>query len=290
MNFFTRLIALITAFFTMLFTPSAIIEKRIDIKVLTFNISFDNLTETRLDALAQQIRAASPDCFGLQEVKNGSKPYLESAFHDYDSFMVSDETENTTYNALFWLKDRFTKIETKYIFLSTTPNKPSTGWGANHRRMLQWVVLEDKKTGVIFVHANVHLDNGGDTSRNESVKLIDKYLSEYEYPVIVSGDFNCRYTGDTIKSFKAMGWENTMNLSGKTSSTDTYHGYNGSDVSHSPIDHIFVKGDISASNWNIHKEKYNDIYPSDHFALSVKLSLKRSFTAKENYNFIKYSK
>lgn len=290
MSFFTRLFALISAFFTMVFSPSTTFEKHIDVRVLTYNISFDNLTYERLDAVAQQITAVDPDCFGCQEVKNDSKPFLESRFSDYDSFMVSDETTNTTYNALFWRKSRFTKTDSGSIFLSTIPDKPSTGWDANHRRMLQWVVLRDNKTGFTFVHANVHLDNGGETSRNESIKLINKYLSVYDCPVIISGDFNCRYTGDTIKNFMNMGWQNTMNLSGLTWSTDTYHGYTGSDTNHSPIDHIFVKGNISASDWTIHKEKYNGMYPSDHFALSVNLKIGYTITAKENYEFIKNDK
>ena len=289
MSFFTKFFALIAAFFTMVFSPSTTYEKKCDVRIMTYNISFDNLTETRLDAVVQQIRAVDPDCFGLQEVKNESKQYLEDVFKDYDSFSVSDETENTTFDTLFWRKSKFKMIDSDSVFLSTFPDKPSTGWGANHRRMLQWVTLEDKETGARFIHANTHLDNGGETARAESVKMIEKYLGNAKYPVIVSGDFNCRYTGDTIKSFAAMGWNNTMNMCGITSSKDTFHGYTGEDQNHSPIDHIFVKGVKSAENWKIHREMYNGMYPSDHFPLSVDLHIEYTITAKENYNLIKNS-
>lgn len=289
MSFFTKFFALIAAFFTMIFSSSTTYEKKCDARIMTYNVMFDELTETRLDAVVQQIRVVNPDCFGLQEVKNGSKQYFEEAFNDYDSFSVSDETENTTFDTLFWRKSKFKKVSENSVFLSKTPDRPSTGWDANHRRMLQWVVLEDKGTGGRFIHANTHLDNGGNTARTESVKMIEKYLGNSMYPVVVSGDYNCRYTGDTIKSFAAMGWNNTMNMCGITSSKDTFHGYTGNDANHSPIDHIFVKGVASAANWTIHREMYNGMYPSDHFPLSVDIHMEYTITAKDNYNWIKNS-
>lgn len=287
MSVFTKFFALLAAFFTMIFSPSATYEKKGDATIMTYNVMAGELTETRLDAVIRQIRAVDPDSFGLQEVKKGSKAYLEAAFGDYDTYSVSDETEYTTFDTLFWRKSKFRMISADHVFLSTTPGRPSTGWDANHRRMLQWVVLEDKETGCRFIHANTHLDNGGDTARTESVKMIEKYLGASEYPVVVSGDYNCRYTGDTIKSFAAMGWNNTMNMCGITSSKDTFHGYTGDDVNHSPIDHIFVKGVQSAKNWMIHKDTYNGTYPSDHFPLSVELHFDYTVTAKQNYNWIK---
>lgn len=129
----------------------------------------------------------------------------------------------------------------------------------------------------------------GYNARLEFVRLIEKYLSGFKYPTIVSGDFNCCYTGEEIKTLKSLGWQNTMNMSGIESSTDTYHANNGSDISHSPIGNIFVKGVSSAKNRTIHKEKYNGIYPSDHFALSVELHSSYTINAKENYELIKQS-
>lgn len=288
MSFFTKLFAIVAAFFTMIFSPSTTYEKKTDVTVMTFNILCDELTDTRLDAVVQQIRAVNPDSFGCQEVKEKSKEYLEKYLNEYDSFMVSDKSSNTTYNALFWKKDRFRKLDEDYIFLSNSPSKPSTGWDASHRRMLQWVLLEDIESGCRYIHANTHLDNSGETARNESVRLIEKHLGKKIYPVVVSGDFNCRYTGETIKKFASMGWTNTMNLSGISSSKDTYHGYSGEDVNHSPIDHIFVKGGVkTATNWKIHKEMFNGMYPSDHFALSVELHFDYSISAKQNITWVK---
>ena len=288
MNAFTRFFALIAAFFTMLFAPSSPVEKKTDVTVMTYNILCDDLTDERLDAVVQQIRAVKPDSFGCQEVKDYSKIYLQDVLKEYDSFCVSDESSNVTYNTLFWLKSKFKKLDQGYVFLSLTPSKPSTGWDAAHRRTLQWVLLEDIKTGCRFVHANTHIDYA-ETAGKESMKLIEKYLGSFEYPVIVSGDFNSRYTGEAIKSLKEMGWKNTMNMCGINSSKDTYHGYTGEDANHSPIDHIFVKDIDSAKNWKIHKEMYNGMYPSDHFALSVELHLSYFITAKENYELIKNS-
>lgn len=75
----TRFFALIIAFFTMLFSPSTTFEKKADIKVMTYNILCDDLTDTRLDAVLQQIRAVMPDSFGTQDVKEKSKKYYEAA-------------------------------------------------------------------------------------------------------------------------------------------------------------------------------------------------------------------
>lgn len=291
MSGFTRFIALISAFFTMIFSPSTTFEKKVNIKVMTYNIYYSDLSETRLDAITQQVKAVLPDSFGTQEVKNISKDYLDKNLPEYESYAVSDQDgDDISYNVLYWLKSKYTKVDEGYIFLSKTPDTPSKGWDARHPRMLQWVVLENKETGFRYVHANTHLDHVGTQARMESVKLINEYISSFEYPTIVSGDFNCRYTGNEIKTFKSLGWQNTMNMSGIERSTDTFHDYNGSDANHSPIDHIFVKGVNAAKNWTIHREMYNGIYPSDHFALSVELELSYTITAKQNYNFIKENK
>ncbi len=287
MNAFIRFFALLSAFFTIIFSPSTTYEKKGEVTVLTYNILYDKLTDSRLHGVTELIREASPDSFGCQEVKPMSKQYLTDAFGEYDSFFVSDETSDVQYNALFWRKDRFTAVEKKSVFLSKTPDKPSTGWDARDRRMLQWVVLQDKETGCRYVHANTHLDNVGNEAKNESVKLIEKYLGGYDCPVVVSGDFNCRSTGTPIKNFLSMGWQNTMNMSGISSSTDTYHGYADKDKKKSPIDYIFVKGAFGASEWTINRGQLDGQYPSDHFPLSVRVCFDYTITAKQNYRWLK---
>lgn len=290
MSAFTRFFALIIAFFTMIFNPGKTYEVRETVKAMTYNISCDELTDERLDAVKQQIEYVSPDVFGLQEIKSSSKSYIAKELKKYSSVTVSDmDIGNETYIGIYWLNEKYDKISSGSIYLSKTPNIVSKSWDARHTRMMVWTLLENKETGFKFIAADTHLDHVGATARAESLKLIDKTLKQFDCPVIVVGDFNCRYTGAELPVFTDLGWVNTINLSGVNKSTDTFHNYDGSDANHSPIDHIFVNKAESATNWQVHKEKYNGRYPSDHFALSVEITFNSKLTAKQNYELIKNS-
>lgn len=290
MSSFTSFFALIAALFTMIFAPGKTFEKQEILTVMTFNIYYDNLTETRLESVLGQIKSVMPDSFGLQELKNTSNDYFKANLKEYRYEVVSDESgSRVQYNGIFWLDNKFTRVDGGHIFLSTTPDKPSTGWGAKHRRMLQWVVLEDKETGFRYVHANTHLDNKGEESRNESARMINETLGKMSYPVVLTGDFNTYETDDCIQSLLANGWKNTMTLSGVASSTGTYHGCINADLATTPIDFIFVKGAKQASDWKVHREKNGNNYISDHYAVSTSLTFNFNVSAKKNYEMLKNS-
>lgn len=282
MSVFVKLIAFFTAFVSVLSSPAVSNEKHETVSVMSFNLHCTDLCETRFNALCEQIREVEPDSLGIQELKNDSRDYFRNNLSEYDSYIAVGSRDE--YVAIYWLKDEYRLIDRGSIFLSETPDRKSKGWDASLERMMCWVLLENRQTGFRYIHANTHLDHKGKQSREEAVKLLDKTLKAFDYPVVITGDFNCDERSNAIRYFTACGWADSMRLSGITQTTGSYHGYKNIDFNSLPIDFIFVKGAQSADNWRILKnETYNGGYPSDHFPVAVNLGFDYTITAQQEF-------
>lgn len=287
------------------------------LKMMSFNIdgSDENPMETRKwhkrrPFCVDILRLSNADLIGLQEVQSHNRAEIDTQLVQYASEYgvrtVYDISEKAFYNPIYWKSDRFEKISSGSFYLSKTPTAWSKAWDAMHVRAANWVKLQCKKSGYIFMYMNVHLDHHGSRSRLESSKLIisetRKLTNDFHIPIIISGDFNTRawapsdeglriypppvvqkylpeggivyhlYTDENFKdAYIEAGNMNQLSM-------NTYHDYNGDNFPPVAlrIDWILMRdGEQKFRTKNYARVDYASppIYPSDHFPLIVDLIL-----------------
>lgn len=178
-----------------------------ELVIMTFNVlvprGLINNTmyswQDRISVGIDIIERYDPDFIGLQEAHKEQLDILLSS--KYDFIGQGNRGLKGEYGAILYNKYRFIVLENGTLWLSPTPNKPSTGWGSDTPRMIVWALFLDKYANKKVMIANTHLEQGsGDafTARRESIKLfLDRIwpkMKEERYYAFI-GDFNMRNGG-----------------------------------------------------------------------------------------------
>lgn len=175
-------------------------------KIMTFNIQGsdydlgDNNWEYTYQLNVDTIKKYDPDLIGFQEHQDGNRAtYAEHLpYYDYElGPMVARENDSGKgyYCAIYWRANRFEKLDQGYYFLNETPWVYALHWDVVQGRGINWVKLQDKQTGDVFIHMNTHLPHISETGRRNAAKLIVERtpsLAEGGFPVILTADFNTR--------------------------------------------------------------------------------------------------
>ncbi|MCB0565955.1 MAG: endonuclease/exonuclease/phosphatase family protein, partial [Phaeodactylibacter sp.] len=185
-----------------------------DIRVMSFNIRFANPEDgvnywpNRKGLVASMIRFQETDIVGLQEAMRSQLDDLVELLPDYAWYglcrtdgSAAPEPDNE-FSAILYRKARFELLENATFWLSEKPEVVgSTGWDAALPRISSWVRFKDKASGKEFYHFNTHFDHRGVQARAESARLLLKQIREIagEYPVILTGDFNCVPTDEPYR-------------------------------------------------------------------------------------------
>ena len=187
-----------------------------NLRVMTFNIRYDNKSDSRSgngwdsrkDSLCRYVREVGPDVFGMQEVLHNQLEDLTERLDDWTYVGVGrdDGKRNGEYNPVFYRKSRFNLLAKGWFWLSPTPEVPSFGWNSACRRMAVWVVLEDKESKERFLFCNSHFDHVSLEARKHSAMLCKERLSSLskEYssndsrlPLVFTADFNTNAQEET---------------------------------------------------------------------------------------------
>lgn len=285
---FTKLTAFFLAMLASLFTPVTAFEYNgagtpavsQDITVMAYNVyvfgTGEKSPEARTPGVVQTIKSVMPDSFGVEEGDEGWIERLSEALPEYAyAGEGRDEGGAGEASPVFYLKDKFELVKTETFWLSPTPDKPSRAWDAWLNRICTVAVLRDKVTGFTYAHFNAHFDNIGSISRNESVAVISKKMSEYNLPCVLSGDLNGKEGSLMYQRILQVGLLDTKHLAADSDSGATYHAYTGADERNSkPIDYIFVSDDVGeVYSYKIIRDKADGIYPSDHYPVVSKFNM-----------------
>lgn len=251
------------------------------ITVISFNIRYDNPDDGmngwmfRKEAVSRFINTEHPDVLGVQEALAGQMDFLNLYCFDYDHVGIGREDGKTNgeYAAIFWLKSRFSLIDSGHFWLSETPDIPSKGWDAACHRIVTWAQLSEKSSGKEFFVFNTHLDHVGEVARRESIELISRKIREIteniDLPVFLTGDFNsmtCDPIFDPLKEILTSARESAP----ETDDSNTYNGFGkNSDL----IDHILYTHLIPL-NFSVIKNSYGIQYISDHYPIKAVFSWK----------------
>ncbi len=243
-----------------------------EITVMNFNVYIkgtgEKSPENRTDEVVSTIRKADPDSFGVEEADPDWLRRLSDALPEYSyAGHGRDKDLGGEASAVFYKNEKYELLSEETFWLSKTPDKPSKGWDAWINRICTVAVLRDKETGFTYAHFNAHFDNSGSISRVEAIRIVSEKASEYDMPVVFSGDLNAKEGNLMYKRALTAGFRDTKYLAEVSDTGATYHGYMGQDkLNDKPIDYIFVNSYCeSVSLYDVVTEKVNGIYPSDHF-------------------------
>lgn len=244
----------------------------------------------RKKACIKLIKAQKADLIGFQEVLKVQAEDLKNELPNYGCFGfegpemdLHPETYNgIAKNLIMYAKERYEMISAGCYWLSETPEiGGSKSWNTARARHVNWLRLEDKKTGKQFRIMAVHLDHKDQEARNKQGQLIIKESSQYaaDFPQLLIGDFNVDATNPVYNIITAGNWEDTYRkVHGPSDPGPTFHNFLGKAYSKSTekktgkIDFIFSKGNINTTNAKIIDDMVDGIYPSDHYFVTAEIS------------------
>jgi endonuclease/exonuclease/phosphatase family metal-dependent hydrolase len=256
------------------------------IKVMTYNIrvAFDtgeNSWDSRKEFVDSLIRKYNPDIIGLQEALKVQLDDLLRMFPEYHYAGVGrdDGKEEGEYSAILCLKEKFEVLEDSTIWLSETPEVPSIGWDAAHKRIITWAKIKDIKTEKVFYHFNTHFDHKGEMARIESANLLNDKVAEIagKTPAVVTGDLN--FTPDS-KAYQILvgGRRNYLFDAHKIAKAGSggnisFNGFSENLKEGNKIDYIFIKNDVEVEKHFIITDTFQGRYPSDHMPVMAEISI-----------------
>lgn len=258
-----------------------------DLAVMTFNIRYlndhdgANGWELRKSLVIETIRDINPDLLGTQEVKPQQLAYLTEQLGD-DYFIVAGQPANATptgeHQAIFARKSRFELIEKGQHWLSETPDKPgSKGWDANLPRSFNYARLKDKqRDGKTVLYLNTHWDHIGEQARQNSGKLMAKWIAENAKgsEVVLTGDFNAiadspayqNLFDEKTSGMKLLDAYRVICAEAHNPEAGTFHGFTGK-AKPGRIDWIVCTPALKAIDAGIDERHKGALYASDHFSV-----------------------
>jgi endonuclease/exonuclease/phosphatase family metal-dependent hydrolase len=299
----------VMATFAFLASVSTNAEAGEPLRVMTFNIRYDNPGDgpdawpLRKDKVAGMVKLYAADIVGMQEALRGQIDELAQRLPRYDWIGVGrqDGKDAGEFTPIFYRRDRLEIVEKNTFWLSPTPEKVgSRGWDAALPRIVTWAKFKDKQAGGEFYLFNTHFDHQGPTARLESAKLLRTRAVETagDHAVVVIGDFNCTPTSAPYlwlagkeppppmpaDSAKVVAVEPAAPAKDSLADamlhtrhphhgpTTTWNGFKAL-VRGRKIDHIFVRGPVAVEQHAILADHWDGRFPSDHLPVLVEINL-----------------
>jgi endonuclease/exonuclease/phosphatase family metal-dependent hydrolase len=252
--------------------------------IMSYNIRMNtpddgvNAWPLRKDKVTGLIRFHQADLFGVQEALLVQMNDLKSSLPEFESFGVGrdDGKEAGEFMTIFFRKERFEKLDGGTFWLSPTPDKPGLGWDAQCNRTCTWIKFKDKLTKRDFYHFNTHFDHRGRTAREESAKLILKFMSEINkenLPMLLTGDFNSSKEAPPIQTIL------TELFDSRDKCQSLPYGPNGTsggfEVKESKriIDYIFINEKVNVIRHGVLSDSNGLFFPSDHLPVLAEIEI-----------------
>ncbi len=250
------------------------------IKVVTFNIRVacaesnpDNNWIARLPRIIARLRKWKPDLIGFQEATLAQYDDLAAALSGYGSTFTARDGGEGEGTPVFYLKEKFTVLDSGGVYLNEHPSLPGIGWDAAYPRVCSFVRLALVRSGKTLAYYNTHLDNKGALAQKNGLYEIEKLIrTERGCGVILSGDFNVGEDSEVYR-LSASVLNDVKYCAACCVKGGTYHGYGAIPFSEnvSPIDYIFISRDFKAVSYSV--DAYEGDWASDHFAVIAELEL-----------------
>ncbi|SHI98815.1 Metal-dependent hydrolase, endonuclease/exonuclease/phosphatase family [Pseudozobellia thermophila] len=255
-----------------------------DVKVMTYNIKYDNVSDTvnnwndRKHPMVDLINKFDPGVIGMQEVLFRQLQFLnESMPHlDYVGVGREDGKEKGEFSPIFYNTQKFELLKSGTFWLSTTPDEVSIGWDAALERICTYALFKTKDDDKRFWVFNTHFDHRGVKARKKSVKLIlkkIKAINREKLPVVLMGDLNLQPEQQPIELL-AKKMTDGLLVAEKPNKgpIGTFNGFNLEEPINRRIDYIFTEGFTVRSYSHIDERLPNGKHVSDHLPVIAELS------------------
>jgi endonuclease/exonuclease/phosphatase family metal-dependent hydrolase len=270
----------ILSFLLLLLTTSAFATNTIT--VMSYNVRCGlceppenpNNWKKRKYFVAHLIKTHNPDVIGLQEAELFQVEDLVEMLDDYSWMGVGrdDGRDKGETTAILFRTSRLSLQGQQTLWLSQTPLQPSRGWDATYRRTLSIAKLLDAQSKQFFYVFNTHLDNEGETARQEGAKLLLSEIAKIDAasPFVVTGDFNFTAAAKGYEIItRTLADAEKISATPATGGGKTYNGFGESKELDNKIDFVFVKKSMKVQSHQVDTTTYNNLYPSDHYPVVV---------------------
>lgn len=255
------------------------------LRVITWNIRYDNPADDknnwhfRKAELAGFIAAESPAIIGLQEALQNQVHYLDSVLINYDFIGVGRDDGKTggEYAPIFYDTSVLILIAFQTIWLSETPEIPSTGWDAALPRICTTAQFRIRDTGDTVYVLNTHFDHVGDTARIRSAQIVcDKIRSLPDSAsVICMGDLNATDHSAVYTVFSnALRDTRIFSKTIPKGPQGTFQGFAELTPASPRIDYIFTRNCVIMQQEHYTNLRSTGEWMSDHLAVGVRLQIR----------------
>lgn len=250
------------------------------------NYATQNNQSIREPRIVSFVEDAKADSIGFQECEKFWKTRLDANLNELGYVAAQEEAYSSSgdyafKNYIYYNTNTTKLIQGGRIWLSETPNTPSQGFGSKYYISASWAVLEDKDTGVKYIHVNTHLNADNAQIRDKEIEVLQAKIKTFEdkgYPVFITGDFNSNLKSDVYKSMTDS-FRDARKTAEETTDLYTFNGYSAEGVmldqtTYTCIDYCFYteKPYIFVEKFNV-IERYHGGYMSDHNALITDFTL-----------------
>ncbi len=242
---------------------------------MSFNVWVSGRSDERDQRVLKMVTDYLPDTIGFQEVNSLWLNVLRSGLKDQYAFVGEgrDGGSKGEYNPIFYKKDIFNLIESGTKWLSGTPDSVSKYAESSLNRIFTYALLERKTDGTKVMVVNTHFDHTSSDARDKQAAVLIKELAKMtEYPIILTGDFNCEASSSAYSTILSSGVKNSRDIADKKINNDyTFTNYG---ASHKIIDFAFVTPkNISVISYKVCSEEINGDYPSDHHPVLIEYTV-----------------
>jgi len=260
------------------------------IKVITFNIRFDNPNDapndwpSRMPVVEKYLQAELPDIMGVQEALYHQNEDMLKMLPGYAYVGTGrdDGAKGGEFSSLFFNTQKLELLHHGQFWLSETPDVPgSIGWEAILPRVVAWAKLKHKASGQVLFAFNTHFSHVSDLARRRSMEFMSVKIKEIagNHPVIVTGDLNITkgpgLYEDMVTHLKnENALQNTELLSNSpvTNAQSTFNAFRDN-TEPRVIDYIFVTNHFSVESYTVDIVKEGEIFISDHWPVKAVLRL-----------------
>jgi endonuclease/exonuclease/phosphatase family metal-dependent hydrolase len=266
-------------------------DKPHELKVITFNIRFDNPGDApndwknRIPVVRDYLNAELPDIMGVQEaLYHQNEDILEMLpGYAYLGTGRDDGKRSGEFSPIFYNTGKLEVVGHSQFWLSETPDVPgSIGWEAILPRVVTWARFKHIDSQNEFYVFNTHYSHVSDLARKMSMEFMSEKIQEIagDEPVIVTGDFNITKGSELYNHMvNHLKEQNNLNnaeliaLNIVPPVDNTFNGYRD-DVNPRVIDYIFVNHHFDVKKYAVDTYKQDSLFVSDHWPVRVSLQLK----------------
>jgi endonuclease/exonuclease/phosphatase family metal-dependent hydrolase len=233
--------------------------------------------EARRDAVTAVLQAMDADIIGFQEMETfaGGKfnkvsrhmDWIMQTVPGYKAAAFGNPENFPSTQPILYRADRFEMLDQGWFYYSTTPDVIySRSFDGGFDYYASTARFREKASGKTLLVFNVHTDIRSSGNRRGAIRMIAgrvrEAISKGEN-VVVLGDFNAGRFTQNMRRLKETGLEGTDLL------RPTFHFGLGLGIPPA-IDHILHSSGIKrVGEAQVHKDKVNGRYPSDHYPVSA---------------------